>query len=96
MWPAMHACPDLAYLVGVLRQFCNNPGPAHVELVKHVLQYISGKLDLGLKFNREANTLDDEVGYTNSNFAGSKTNQKSTRGYIFMLAGATISHSSKL
>ena len=71
MWPAMHFCPDLAYSVGVLSRFCSNPGPAHVELVKHVLRYVSGTLELGLKFNVEADTPDDVVGYTDSDFAGS-------------------------
>ena len=42
------------------------------------------------------NTPADVVGYTDSNFAGSKTNRKSTGGYIFNLTGAPISHSSKL
>ena len=96
MWPAMHARPDLAYSVGVLSRFCNNPGPVHVELVKHVLRYVSGTLDLGLKFDGEADTPDDVVGYTDSDFAGSKSDRKSTGGYVFMLAGAAISHSSKL
>ena len=82
--------------MGVLSQFCNNPGPVHVELVKHFLQDVSGILDLGLKFDREADTPDDVVVYTNSNFAGSKTDSKSFGGYIFMLARAAISHLSKL
>ncbi len=37
IWPAMHSCTNLAYLVGVLIRFCSNPGPVHVEVVKHVL-----------------------------------------------------------
>ncbi len=95
-WPAIHSRPDLAYSVGVLSRFCRNPGPTHVELVKHVLRYVSGTLELGLKFDGEADTSDDVIGYTDSDFAGSKPDQKSTRGYVFMLAGAAISHSSKL
>ncbi len=39
--------------------------------------------------------MDDVIGYTDSDFAGSKLDRKSTGGYIFMLAGAAISHSSK-
>ena len=96
MWPAMHARPNLASLVGVLSQFCNNPGPAYVELMKHVLQYVSGILDLSLKFDGEADMSDDVVGNKNSDFAGSKTDHKSTGRYVFMLARAAISHSSKL
>ena len=96
MWPAMHSRPDLAYSVGVLSHFCSNPGLTHVELVKHVLQYLSRTLELGLTFNEEADTSDDVIEYTDSDFAGSKTDRKSTGGYVFMLAGAAISHSSKL
>ncbi len=96
MWPDMHPRPDLAYSVGVPSRFCSNPGPVHVELVKHVLRYVSGTLELGLTFDGEADTPDDVIRYTDSDFAGSKTDRKSTGGYVFMLAGAAISHSSKL
>ena len=71
MRPAMHSCPDLAYSVEVLSRFCSNPGLAHIELVKHVLQYVSGTLHLGLKFDREADTLDDVVRYTDSDYTSS-------------------------
>ncbi len=96
MWPAIHSHPDLAFSVGVLSRFCSNPGPTQVELVKHVLRYVSGTLELSLKFDREADTPDNVIGYTDSDFAGSKPDQKSTGGYVFMLAGAAISHLSKL
>ncbi len=79
--------------MGVLTRICSDPGPTHVELVKPVLQYASGTLELGLKFDGEADTPDDVIGYTDSDFAGSKPDRKSTRSYIFMLAGAAISHS---
>ncbi len=78
MWPAIHSRPDLAYSVGVLSRCCSNPGPTHVELVKHVLRYLSGTLELGLKFDAEADTSDDVIGYTDSDFAGSKPGRKST------------------
>ena len=96
MWPAIHSCPDLAYSVGVLSQFCSKPGPVHIELVKHVLRYVSATLDLGLTFDGEADTPDNVIGYTDSDFAESKLDRKSTRAYVFMFAGAAISHSSKL
>lgn len=70
MWSGIHAYSDLAYEVGVVCQFCNNPRPVYIKLVKHILQYISEMLDLSLKFDGEVDTLDNIVGYTNSNFAG--------------------------
>lgn len=75
MSPAIYACSNRTYSVGVLSWFCDNPGPTYIELVKHILWYVFRILDLGLKCDREADTPDDVVGYTNSDFAGFKTNQ---------------------
>lgn len=72
----MYFCPNLAYLVGVLSRFYSNPGLAHIKLMKHVLQYISEIPELGLKFDGEVNISDNVVGYTDSDFAGSKPDQK--------------------
>lgn len=73
MWLAMHSCPDLAYSMGVLSYFCKNPKPVHIKLVKYILQYVSGALDLSLVFDGEADMPDNVVRYTDSNFAKSKT-----------------------
>ena len=51
---------------------------------------------MSLKFDRETDKPDDVIQYTDFDFAVSKPDLKSTRSYIFMLAGAAISHSSKL
>lgn len=72
MWAAMHVRSDLAYVVGILNWFSKNYSPAHVELIEHVLQYLSGTLDLGLIFDRKVNTPDDIVGYIDSNLARQK------------------------
>lgn len=39
-----------------------------MKLVKHVLQYVFEILDLGLKLNKKADTLDEVVEYTDSDF----------------------------
>lgn len=96
MWLAIHFCPDFAYLMEVLSHFCSNPILLHIELVKHILQYVFDILELELMFDREANTLDDMIGYIDSDFTELKTDQKSTRSYIFIFAEAVISHLSKL
>lgn len=76
MWPAMQTRPDLAESVGVLSRFLSNHRPVHVELTKYVLRYISGTLELGQTFDGEADTPDDVIGYTDSDFAGSKPDRK--------------------
>ena len=94
MWLAVHTRPDIAYSVGVLSRYCSNPGPTHCNLVIQIFRYLSGTLDLKITFT--ANSEDDLVGYTDSDYAGLIDGRKSIGGYIFMLSGGPLSHQSKL
>ena len=93
MWPAVHTRPDLAYSVGVLSRFAHNPSEVHCNLIKRVFRYVKGTLNTGFNFRRDS--PDDLTGYSDSDFAGLKDKRHSTGGYVFMLAGGAISHSSK-
>ena len=62
--------------MGIVDCFCSNPGFIHNELFKHVLQYVSDTLELGLTFVREVDILNNVVGYTASNFVESKNRSK--------------------
>lgn len=95
IWLVIHSCPDLAYSEKVFSWFCGNRRPVHVELVKYILRYLSETLELGLTFDGEVDISDNVIGYTNSNFVKSKSDWQSTKGYVFILAEAVISHSSK-
>lgn len=96
IWQAIHACLDLAYIVGVFGWSYHNSGLVYMELVKNVWWYVSGTLHLGLKFDREVDILDDIVRYIDFNFAESKIDQKSTRRYIFKLTETAIKYLFKL
>lgn len=52
-------------------------------------------LDLSLKSNREADIPNNIIMYSNTDFVRSKTDQKSTGSYVFILTRGTISYSSK-
>lgn len=93
MWPAVHPRPDISYSVGVLRYYCSNPGPDHIQLVKQIFRYIAGTLTTGLTFT--ADSPDELVGYTDSDWAGTVDGRKSSGGYIWMLSGCPISHQSR-
>jgi hypothetical protein len=105
MWPAVHTRPDLAYSVGVLSRYAHNPSPIHCTLIKRVLRYVAGTLNVGLRFSKGSQDVnnsysdnphsDDLIGYSDSDFAGLKDKRHSTGGYVFMLAGGAISHSSR-
>ena len=91
---SMHTRPDIAYAVGVLSRYCSNPGPLHCKYLQRIMRYISSTLNTGLVFRKD--TEDDIVGYSDSDYAGTKDGRKSTGAYTFLLAGAPISHCSKL
>lgn len=95
MWPPIYVCLDLAYSIGILNQFYNNFGSLYIKLIKHILQSISEILDLSLKFDKEIDILYNVIRYIDSNFIRSKIDQKLMINYVFMLARAAISHSSK-
>lgn len=95
LWSIMYFCPDLDYLIRVFSQFCSNHKLIYVELIKHVLCYISGIFYLSLIFNRKVDILDHAIRYIVSNFTRSKSNLKLIRDFIFMLVRVTISSLSK-
>ena len=47
---------------------------------------------MSLRVDGEADTPNDVIRYTDSNFAKSKPDQKLTGGYVLMLGEAAISH----
>lgn len=49
--------PDLTYSVNTNGQYMNNPIVGHYQLAKHILRYVSGTLDLGVRIISKS-TLD--------------------------------------
>lgn len=58
------------------------------------MRYLASTLDVGFVFRR--NIEDNIIGYSDSDYTGTKDRRQSTRAYVFMLVGASISHRSKL
>ena len=50
LWPTVVLHPDMAYVVGILLQFMQNPGPAHWEGLKRVINYMEHTKNLWLTF----------------------------------------------
>lgn len=57
-------------------------------VTKHVLRYLKGTIDYGLRYAGDCNF--GLVGYTDSDWAGSFPNQKSTSGCCFSLGSTVI------
>ncbi|SGZ27979.1 BQ5605_C026g10235 [Microbotryum silenes-dioicae] len=92
MYAALGTRPDLAYAVSYLARFAKEPGPTHWTAIKHVLRYIRGTVLYGLRYTPTPGPL---YGYSDSNWGACVRTSKSTMGYAYFLAGATISWCSK-
>ncbi|KAG8481669.1 hypothetical protein CXB51_026598 [Gossypium anomalum] len=85
--------PDIMYSVSVLSRFMHCCNQQHLQAAKRVLRYIKGTLSYGLKFSRNEDLK--LIGYTDSDWAGSKDDMKSNSGYAFTLGSAMFCWSSK-
>lgn len=81
--------PDISHATCVVTRYMENPGREHWNAVKCMLRYLRGTRDYCITFN-------DSSGYVDSDFAGDLDKRRSTSGYVFTLAGGSISRMSKL
>jgi hypothetical protein len=86
--------PDCQYAVSTLAQFSSNPGKAHFEAVKRVLRYLKGTAHFGLTFGRSGGHI-DLIGWTDSDWAQDPDSRRSIGGFVFDVAGGSVSWSSK-
>ena len=72
------------------------PRNVHLIAAKHILRYLRGTIDYGLKYdanqkiNLEGYVINLE-GYVDSNWAGSAIDRKSTSGCCFSMGSGVIS-----
>ena len=56
--------PNICYAVNALSQFMCEPKEIHLVVVKHIMRYLQGTLNYGLKYEKVALDLH---GFTDSN-----------------------------
>lgn len=88
-----HSRPDISFVVGVLSRYMNKPSKIHAGAGKRVLRYLAGTADFGLWY-AHANEC-KLVGFSDSDWAGSLEDRRSTTGVVFNLGTAAISWMSK-
>ena len=59
---------DIAFAMGMLGRYMNNPSPIHYQAVKKIFRYFQGTKDHMLTY-RHTNSL-DVVGYSDADFKG--------------------------
>jgi hypothetical protein len=87
----VHTRPDLAFAVGYVSRFMQEPHEEHMAAVKQILRYVAGTLNMGLFYCREKGEKPLLTGFSDSDHAGDVDERKSTSGIIFFLGRAAIS-----
>ena len=86
--------PNIAHAISRLSSYTANPTMQHVSALKCVLRHLSGTKAYGIKYSNILGHPNHFHGYADAAFANADE-QKSTSGYIFMMAGGAITWHSK-
>lgn len=92
MYAMIGTRPDIAYAVGVASRYLEQPEERHWVLTKRIMRYLRGTLDWELCYKKDGSNL---VGYSDADWAGDRSDRRSTSGYVFTLAGAAVCWLSK-
>ena len=80
--------PDIAYAVGKLSRYTQNPSKDHWTAIDRLTRYLRGTIDYGLNYSSAPPVLE---GYSDANWISGSDEIKSTSGYIFTLGGGAVS-----
>jgi hypothetical protein len=93
MYLNMCTRPDIAYAVGVLSRFLEDPAERHWEMGVRVLRYLKGTVDYGLEFQKGQESC--LRGYADSDWVSDKATGRSTRGFVLFLGTNVVNWKSK-
>ncbi|KAI0514113.1 hypothetical protein KFK09_010147 [Dendrobium nobile] len=80
--------PDIAYAVNVLSQHMHDPAPQHTLMLKKLIRYIKGSIDLGIPIARSNLHLRT---FSDADWASDPVTRKSTSGYCTFLGNTLVS-----
>jgi hypothetical protein len=86
--------PDTCFVVTRLSRYTSKPAQRHWNCAMQMLRYVKGTRKYGISFS--ANGKGERIeGYVDSDYAGDRTDRRSTYGSVFMLFGGPLSWSSR-
>ncbi|CAM8882991.1 unnamed protein product [Rhodiola kirilowii] len=80
--------PDMMYSVCLCAHFQADPRESHLKAVKRILRYLKGTDTLCLWYPQNADLR--LVGYTDADFAGDRTDRKSTSGMTQFMVSCLV------
>ncbi|XP_049367923.1 uncharacterized mitochondrial protein AtMg00810-like [Solanum verrucosum] len=85
--------PDILFVVSLLSRFMHCASEMHLRVAKRILRYIKGTIDYGVKFEKCPSFK--LLGFSDSDWAGSADDMRSTSGHCFSLGSGIFLWSSK-
>ena len=85
----MYLRPDICFAVNTLIQYLTDPRSVHLTAAKHILRYLKGTVDYGLKY--DVNQKINLEGYVDTDWVGSAIDRKRTFGCYFSMRLGMIS-----
>jgi hypothetical protein len=82
--------PDLAFVVGYVSRFLEEPREDHLAAVKKILRYVAGTCNWGLWLGQKKENQALLIGFSDADFAGDIDTRKSTTGVNFFLVNNPI------
>jgi hypothetical protein len=82
---------DLAYSVGYVSMFTEDPHEDHLAAVKQILSIVAGSSDIGVFYPRRSADRAELKGYSDSDLAGDLDSRKSTTGVLFFFGKSPVS-----
>jgi len=90
----VHTRSDIAFAIGYVSRFMENPTTEHLNAVKRILRYIVGTIDYGCYYKHGGKELKLH-GYSDADMGGDIDTRKSTTGVLFFLGSCPVTWQSQ-
>ena len=89
LWISQCYRPDIAFAVGQVASYNQDPRVPHWIAVKKIIKYLKGTASFGLRYLYKQDSEMDIVCYSDADWAGSES-RKSTGGYLLYFGGCLV------
>ena len=87
----VHTRPDIAFTVGYVSRFIEDPRKDHWAAVKRLLRYVKGTVDQGIVFPKTCGSRLQLTVFCNADMMGDIDGRRSTSGVLVFLESVPIS-----
>ncbi|KAJ8625785.1 hypothetical protein MRB53_034315 [Persea americana] len=88
-----HTRPNIVFVVSLISRFMHSPTRHHLGVAKRILRYVRGIMNYGIWYYPVTNL--SLIGFTDSDWAGSLQDRKSTTSYMFNIGCGAVCWLSK-